>query len=104
MNPSSPPPRRSSTGAGRAGRGRRQPDRSDHRLVGGIHPVRELLRAGAAIREVLVAEGRSPDAALAEVLELAADARVRVRRVPRAQLDEATDGLVHQGLVAVAPP
>lgn len=51
-----------------------------------------------------MAEGRSQDAALAEVLQLAADARVRVRHVPRAQLDEATDGLVHQGLVAVAPP
>lgn len=77
---------------------------ADHRLVGGIHPVRELLRAGGEVQELLLAEGREPDTAVDEVLALARDARVRVRRVDRGRLDEATDGLVHQGVVAVAPP
>ncbi len=93
-------------GSGRAGTraGGRGAEAADHRLVGGIHPVRELLRAGAEVRELLVAEGRQSDAALEEVLALARDGRVRVRRVERERLDDATAGLVHQGVVAVAPP
>lgn len=106
---------RPSAGASRgnagAGRGRRaraaeqgRTDIADHRLVGGIHPVRELLRAGGDVREVLVASGRTPDPMTDELLQLARDAGVRIRTVERDQLDAATDGLVHQGVVAVAGP
>jgi 23S rRNA (guanosine2251-2'-O)-methyltransferase len=56
------------------------------------------------VRELLLASGREPDAATAELRELARAAGVRVRTVERHQLDDATDGLVHQGVVAVAPP
>ncbi len=56
------------------------------------------------MRELLLASGREPDAATSELLELARAAGVRVRTVERSQLDDATDGLVHQGVVAVAPP
>ena len=77
---------------------------AEHRLVGGVHPVRELLRAGGDIREVLVAVGRTPDPATDELLQLARDAGVRIRTVERGQLDGVTDGLVHQGIVAVAGP
>ncbi len=83
------------------------PDRADavaYRLVGGIHPVRELLRAGRDVREVLVAHGRTADPVTDELLQLARDAGVRIRTVEREQLDVATDGLVHQGVVAVADP
>jgi 23S rRNA (guanosine2251-2'-O)-methyltransferase len=72
--------------------------------VGGVHPVRELLRAGGDVREVLVASGRTPDPAVDELLRLARAAGVRIRTVERDQLDVATDGLVHQGVVAVAGP
>ncbi len=75
-----------------------------YRLVGGIHPVRELLRAGAQVFELLVAEGREPDAVVDELRAAAAAAGVRVRRVAREELDRGTDGLVHQGVVAVAAP
>lgn len=92
-------------GSGGASRGaRRTAPEADQRLVGGVHPVRELLRASGEIREVLVASGRAHDAATAELLELARAAGVRVRTVERAQLDVATDGLVHQGVVAVTGP
>ena len=94
-------------GAARSGapRGGQRRDREpDHRLVGGVHPVRELLRAGTDLHELLLAEGREPDALVGEIEELAAAAGVRVRRVARDDLDRATAGLVHQGVVAVAPP
>lgn len=86
------------------GRGRERPGAAEHRLVGGIHPVRELLRAGGDVREVLVAGGRTTDPAIDELLQLARDAGVRTRTVERDQLDVATEGLVHQGVVAVAGP
>ncbi len=98
------------SGAGRAGgrSGSRGGDRgaagSGSRLVGGVHPVRELLRAGGEVREVLLASGRERDEVTVELEERAAAAGVGVRRVARAELDRATDGLVHQGVVAVAAP
>ena len=56
------------------------------------------------MRELLLASGREPDAATSELLELARAAGIRIRTVERQQLDDATDGLVHQGVVAIAPP
>ena len=56
------------------------------------------------MRELLLASGREPDAATSELLDLARAAGVKVRTVERGQLDDATEGLVHQGVVAVAPP
>jgi len=53
---------------------------------------------------VLVATSRTPDPTTDELLQLARDAGVRIRTVERDQLDVATDGLVHQGVVAVAGP
>lgn len=67
-----------------------------------MHPVRELLRAGRPVHRLLVAQGR--DAGVDDVLELANDARVEVEVVDRDVLDAMTDGLHHQGIVAVAPP
>lgn len=96
---------RGGSGGGRRARpaGGDRPE-ADHRLVGGVHPVRELLRAGGDVREVLVATGRTPDGVTDDLLGLARDRGVRIRAVERDQLDAATDGLVHQGVVAVAGP
>jgi 23S rRNA (guanosine2251-2'-O)-methyltransferase len=70
----------------------------------GRHPVRELLRAGRPLHLIRVAEERDADDLLDEVLALAAEARVRVEQVPRERLDELAPDLVHQGVVATAPP
>jgi 23S rRNA (guanosine2251-2'-O)-methyltransferase len=87
----------------RAGRGRGG-GRSSGRLVGGLHPVRELLRAGGAVDRVLVAASREPSEVLDDLLALAADRRIPVEEVERDRLDERAQGLVHQGVVALAPP
>ena len=73
------------------------------RLVVGLHPVRELLRAGRPLRSVTVASGRTDSDVLDEVLALAGDAGVPVERVDRSRLDDRAEGLVHQGVVATAP-
>lgn len=74
------------------------------RVVVGLHPVRELLRAGRPVRSVAVAEGRTGSEVLDEVLALAAQAGVPVDHVARDDLDTRAEGLVHQGVVATAPP
>ncbi len=53
---------------------------------------------------VRVADSRDPDPLVDEALELARAAGVRVEVVPRERLDELAPDLVHQGLVATAPP
>ncbi len=80
--------------------GRRE--RDDQRLVGGVHPVRELLRAGGDVHRLLLATGRGEDRSTEELIALAEAAGVPVTRVERDELDRRTDGLTHQGVVAVA--
>ncbi len=82
----------------------RRDDQPDQRLVVGLHPVRELLRAGAELRSIHVSGARDGSEVLDEILTLAAEARVRVVDSDRDAIDELAEGLVHQGVVAIAPP
>ena len=58
----------------------------------------EALRAGRALTELLVAEADDDLAAVAR------EAGVPVRVRPRAELDDRAGGVLHQGVLAVAPP
>lgn len=89
-------------GARRQGRTGGGPAPSGQRIVGGLHPVREVLRAHADVRRVLVADGRSDSDVLASILVLAREAGLTVESVDRARLDDLVPGLVHQGVVAIA--
>lgn len=75
----------------------------DERLVVGLHPVRELLRAGKPIRSIEIADTRADSDTLTELLQLAADAGVRVARRPSDDLDDVAGSLTHQGVIARAP-
>lgn len=70
--------------------------------IEGRNPVREALRAGRALRRVLVAEGAGVRGALLEIVESARAAGVRVDRVPRAMLDRLARTPSHQGVMAEA--
>ena len=83
------------------GRGRRA---RDQRVVGGLHPVRELLRAGKPVHRILVADTRDAGPIVAEIRALADAAHVPVEEVERRSLEQVAEGLVHQGVVALAPP
>ncbi len=76
---------------------------ADGRVVVGLHPVRELLRAGGAIRSIEIAAGRTASPVLDEILDRARDAGVPVQEQDRSRLDDDAEGLVHQGIVARAP-
>lgn len=72
------------------------------RLVVGVQPVREAIRAhGAAIERVLVEQGDHPQ--LAALARFARDQGIGVATVPRGELDRLAKGVRHQGAVALAP-
>ena len=91
-----------------AGRERRGPPQGQdrraspaERVVYGVHPVLEALRARAGeVERLLLVEGALPVRVAGEVLALAQAARVRVERVAKERLAELSEGGVHQGVAA----
>lgn len=77
---------------------------ADERLVAGLQPVREAIRAhGSRLARVLVDDRRMPR--LDAVARFATDQGVpRVERVARRELDRLSEGAQHQGVLAFAPP
>jgi len=72
------------------------------RVVYGVNPVRELLRAGGeGPLELWLAEGAAPSRALGELEHAARERGAKVRRAPRAGLDRLAGSDGHQGVVAV---
>lgn len=66
--------------------------------------MRELLRAGRAVREILLAPTRGGSEVLDDLAQLAGERGVPLREAPPGQLESLAEGLVHQGVVATAPP
>jgi 23S rRNA (guanosine2251-2'-O)-methyltransferase len=72
------------------------------RVVYGLNPVRELLRAASAeVSELWLAEGGTRGAAFAELERLARAGGAKVRAAPRPKLDRLAGTDRHQGVVAV---
>ncbi len=73
------------------------------RLICGMQPVREAIRAhGAALGKVLV-EDQKDAPQLDALARFAADQGAQVERVSRGQLDRLSKGARHQGAAALAP-
>jgi 23S rRNA (guanosine2251-2'-O)-methyltransferase len=84
----------------RRNRGGREPDR----VVGGLHPVRELLRARQPVRRLLLADTRDASPVVEEIRDLARREGVPIDEAGRDRLDARAQGLTHQGVLALAPP
>jgi 23S rRNA (guanosine2251-2'-O)-methyltransferase len=69
------------------------------RLLAGIHPVREALRAQHSLDKILIAKGVSGPR-IQEIVDLARAASVPVRFEARETLDRAGKGASHQGVLA----
>lgn len=69
------------------------------RLLAGVHPVREALRAKRPLDKVLIAKGVSGPR-IHEIIELARTASIPVRFEARETLDRAGKGATHQGVLA----
>lgn len=68
--------------------------------IEGRNPVREAIRAGRTIRRILVAIGAHNKAVLAEIMDEARAAGIRIDRVPRERLDALAEAHAHQGVIA----
>ena len=108
-----PPPPGAGRGGRRPGRPRPEPGRTARagpRDLGGTQvegrqAVRELLLAGRRrVRDVWLADDLDPAAVIEEIVELAGDLRVSVRRVPRARLELEAHTEAPQGVLAHAAP
>jgi 23S rRNA (guanosine2251-2'-O)-methyltransferase len=78
--------------------------RSAGRLVMGLQPVRECLRAhGYGVSELALTAGDSPKLAALERFALAQGVG-SVLRLSRGEMDRRAQGGQHQGAIAVAPP
>ena len=72
------------------------------RILYGMNPVRELLRAGGeGLSELWLAEGGTRGQAFGELERLAKQAGAKVRAAPREKLDRLAGTDRHQGIVAV---
>ncbi len=72
------------------------------RMVCGIQPVREAIRAhGASVVRVCIESGESAE--LARLEKFARDNGINVERLERRDLDRLTKAARHQGVVAYAP-
>jgi len=72
------------------------------RILYGMNPVRELLRAeGEGLSELWLAEGGTRGPAFAELERLGRERGAKVRSAPRAKLDRLAGTDRHQGVVAV---
>jgi 23S rRNA (guanosine2251-2'-O)-methyltransferase len=72
----------------------------DRDLLYGLNPLLEALRAGDRIPpEIIIAEG-ARDERLRELIELAREKNVTVKRAPRASIDRVVGNTHHQGVMA----
>jgi len=78
-------------------------DRRRERMVYGVHPVREVLVAGQPLDELLVSRARVDTPVIAEMLDLARTAGVKVRVLDPKELERHATDTVHQGVVAFGP-
>ncbi|HXI26560.1 MAG TPA: 23S rRNA (guanosine(2251)-2'-O)-methyltransferase RlmB [Pyrinomonadaceae bacterium] len=78
---------------------RRERNVVERRLLYGVNPVLEALRADRVPSDITIAEGVR-DQRLLELIDLARSKNVSVKRVPRAKLDRELGNTHHQGVIA----
>ncbi|HLT61238.1 MAG TPA: 23S rRNA (guanosine(2251)-2'-O)-methyltransferase RlmB [Microlunatus sp.] len=71
--------------------------------VAGRNPVLEALQAEVPVKNAYVADGADRDDRLRDILRIAADRRLALLQVTRAELDRMTGGAVHQGVALQLP-
>ena len=69
----------------------------------GRNAVREALRSGRTIQRLFITNDKV-QGSLQEIIGLAKDKGIELRRVDDKQLSKYADGVVHQGIVALAAP
>ena len=73
-------------------------------MVAGVNPVLELLRSGGRPLDAVYIDKDKGGKLFEEMLSLARRAGVQVKVVPRPALDGMSQGLRHQGALAIVSP
>jgi|SRR5699024_10667099 len=73
-------------------------------IIAGRNPVVEALRAEVPATALYVALNLDNDDRVAEAVQLCADRGVSVLEIPRQELDQKTQGALHQGVGLQVPP
>jgi len=73
-------------------------------MIVGRQPVLVALRSSDNVQEVLIANSPGKKGGLKEIESAARAAGVRVRRVDGSELDRASNGVLHQGVIARVAP
>ncbi len=68
------------------------------RLLLGIHPVREALRAGRPLEKIVIAKGAAGPR-VQEIVDLCRETTVPIRFEPKESLDRAANGVSHQNVI-----
>jgi 23S rRNA (guanosine2251-2'-O)-methyltransferase len=97
-------PQRAGQGGSSPAAARRRSGSEPGETVLGRNPVLECLRAGVPATALHVAIGLDLDDRVSESVRLAADARLSILEVPRADLDRLAGGALHQGVALQVPP
>lgn len=75
-------------------------DASAVEIIWGRNPILETLHSARRVRRILLADGVREAPAIAAILEEAEHRHIPVEVVPRARLDQISNGAVHQGCLA----
>lgn len=74
------------------------------RLIEGRNPVAEALLAGTGIDQIWLAEGVVKGEKISQILRLASERQIPVKRTNRKSLDKISKAKRHQGVIAFASP
>jgi 23S rRNA (guanosine2251-2'-O)-methyltransferase len=77
------------------------PFRMQRDKIFGVKPVIEVLRAGRPVQRVLIAEQRTSDREVREIMRLARGGGIEVRMTTRDALDREAPNALHQGVLAI---
>jgi 23S rRNA (guanosine2251-2'-O)-methyltransferase len=75
----------------------------DDRLFG-INPVLELLRSGGRVADTIYVDKDKGGKLIGEIIKNARNAGVTLKMVPKEAVDKMSDGIRHQGVVAMVTP
>lgn len=72
-------------------------------LIIGRNAVREVIKSGRTIETIYIAKG-SKEGSINEIIKLAKDNKLVIKEVDKKKLDSMSEGLVHQGVIALITP
>lgn len=76
---------------------------ADKRIIEGRNPVREALLGNGRIEEIVVAANPG-SSGLRDIIGLAQEKRIKVRRTTQNEITEISRSRSHQGIIAICPP